>query len=86
MPIYEMTPELNITVVVSQPDQINVFVGPERGPRGQVGETGPQGETGPTGDSAYIVATQNGFDGTEAEWLESLVGPAGEMLWTSTNW
>ncbi len=30
------------------------------------------------GDSAYVVACQNGFEGTEAEWLESLKGERGE--------
>lgn len=35
---------------------------------------GPQGEEG---DSAYEVAVNNGFVGTEAEWLESLRGEPG---------
>lgn len=29
------------------------------------------------GPSAYDIAVQNGFEGTEAEWLESLKGPPG---------
>src|SRR5690625_4888039 len=29
---------------------------------------------GPPGDSAYDVAVQNGYEGTETEWLESLKG------------
>lgn len=33
--------------------------------------------TGPRGYSAYEIAVQNGFVGTEEEWLESLVGPQG---------
>ena len=34
---------------------------------------------GPDGDSAYQVALNNGFEGTEAEWLESLShGPKGD--------
>src|ERR1700751_1164417 len=32
---------------------------------------------GPPGDSAYDVAVQNGFVGTETAWLASLVGPSG---------
>lgn len=32
---------------------------------------------GKDGLSAYEVAVKNGFRGTEAEWLESLVGPPG---------
>jgi hypothetical protein len=38
---------------------------------------GGGGEQGPPGDSAYQVAVDNGFMGTEVEWLESLVGPEG---------
>lgn len=38
---------------------------------------GGGGEPGPPGDSAYQVAVDNGFVGTEAEWLESLVGADG---------
>jgi hypothetical protein len=30
------------------------------------------------GDSAYEVALRNGFEGTEQEWLDSLVGPPGQ--------
>lgn len=32
---------------------------------------------GVPGDSAYDVAVENGFSGTEEEWLDSLVGPQG---------
>lgn len=32
---------------------------------------------GPEGDSAYEVAVDNGFVGTESQWLASLVGPQG---------
>lgn len=38
---------------------------------------GGAGEPGADGASAYEVAVANGFVGTEAEWLESLVGPVG---------
>ena len=44
------------------------------------GEAGPKGETGATGaagKSAYELAVENGFTGTEAEWLESLKGQSG---------
>ena len=50
------------------------------GPQGDVGPAGPQGVPGPAGqdgDSAYAVAVANGFVGTEAQWLASLVGPQG---------
>ena len=39
---------------------------------------GPQGEKGDPGDSAYQVALDNGFEGTETEWLASLKGPKGD--------
>lgn len=36
------------------------------------------GDTGEEGASAYEIAVENGFVGTEEEWLDSLVGPQGE--------
>ena len=59
------------------------------GPQGIQGEIGPAGATGPqgtagengrngaTGRSAYQVAVDEGFEGTEEQWLASLMGPAG---------
>lgn len=50
------------------------------GPQGAPGGPGSQGVPGPAGqdgDSAYAVAVANGFVGTEAQWLASLVGPQG---------
>lgn len=44
---------------------------------GPTGATGSTGSTGPAGDSAYVVATNNGFVGDEPAWLASLVGPTG---------
>lgn len=38
---------------------------------------GNTGLTGPDGDSAYQIAVADGFSGTEAEWLASLVGARG---------
>lgn len=35
------------------------------------------GQKGDDGDSAYQVAVNNGFEGTESEWLESLKGKDG---------
>lgn len=40
--------------------------------QGPKGDVGPQGETGSTGQSAYQVAAQAGFIGSETKWLESL--------------
>jgi hypothetical protein len=48
------------------------------GPQGPVGDTGPQGPAGPKGDtgpiglSTYDIAVQNGFVGTEAQWIDSI--------------
>lgn len=36
-------------------------------------------QNGPRGMSAYEVAVENGFEGTEAEWLESLKGETGSL-------
>ena len=47
--------------------------GPQ-GPKGDVGPIGPQGLQGlqgDKGDSAFQSAVNNGFSGTESEWLES---------------
>ena len=39
---------------------------------------GPAGEAGADGKSAYQSAVEQGFEGTEEEWLASLKGPQGE--------
>ena len=55
----------------------------EQGPIGLTGPTGPQGAQGPQGIqganglSSYQVAVSNGFNGTQAQWLSSLVGSQG---------
>ena len=38
----------------------------------------PSGSNGNDGKSAYEIALDNGFKGSEQEWLESLKGPKGE--------
>lgn len=45
----------------------------------------PPGSPGPQGASAYEVAVANGFEGTEAEWLESLKGAGGEGIFFETD-
>ncbi len=67
------------------------------GAAGATGLTGPLGPVGPAGaegKSAYEVAVENGFVGTEQQWLASLVGPqgpagsggdSGPKSWTSPN-
>lgn len=44
------------------------------GLQGEQGVAGANGIQGATGLSAYQIAVNNGFTGTEAEWLASLVG------------
>jgi hypothetical protein len=44
---------------------------------GAPGPVGPQGDRGADGSSAYEIAVENGFSGTESDWLASLVGPEG---------
>jgi hypothetical protein len=48
-----------------------------KGDTGNTGATGATGSQGPNGFSAYQVAQIEGFTGTEAEWLASLVGDTG---------
>ena len=43
-----------------------------QGPKGEAGEQGPQGSAGAQGKSAYEIAKDCGFIGSESEWLESL--------------
>lgn len=52
---------------------------PYRGPKGETGDPGEDGKDGIPGKSAYEVALDNGFVGTETEWLNSLkMGPKGD--------
>ena len=52
----------------------------KQGPKGDPGEQGIQGPKGDPGESAYQVAVNNGFVGTEDEWLASLKqGPKGDQ-------
>lgn len=41
-----------------------------QGDKGDRGETGASGAAGADGKSAYEIACENGFEGTEAEWIE----------------
>ena len=57
------------------------IVGPQgdAGPQGIQGVQGQQGATGADGISAYQVALNNGFVGTEAQWIASLKGDKGDQ-------
>ncbi len=48
-----------------------------KGDRGLRGLTGDAGADGAAGASAYDIAVENGFTGTEQEWLTSLEGSGG---------
>ena len=49
----------------------------DKGDKGDKGDTGERGNNGNDGDSAYDIAVTEGFSGTVAEWLASLVGATG---------
>ena len=49
-----------------------------KGEKGDPGEKGEDGQDGKDGASAYMIAVQNGFSGTETEWLASLKGDPGK--------
>ena len=51
-------------------------IGPQ-GPQGIQGVAGNDGADGADGKSAYELAVEGGFVGTEAEWLDSLKGETG---------
>lgn len=51
----------------------------EIGPQGPQGIQGEQGPQGPQGLSAYQVAVNNGFSGSENEWIKSLKGADGKV-------
>ncbi len=61
--------------VATQDDLKNIELKP--GPQGQPGTPGKDGQPGKDGKSAYQIAVDNGFVGSEAEWLESLHGKDG---------
>lgn len=45
-----------------------------QGIQGVQGEKGEKGDKGDNGKSAYQIAVDNGYSGTEAEWIDSLKG------------
>lgn len=55
------------------------------GINGTNGKDGKDGEDGEDGLSAYQIAVNNGFVGTEAQWLASLKGPKGDQGTNGTN-
>lgn len=49
-----------------------------KGEKGDNGQDGANGQDGQNGKSAYQIAIDNGFVGTESEWLASLKGEKGD--------
>lgn len=50
----------------------------EKGATGERGEQGPKGDPGVNGKSAYELAKEDGFTGSQTEWLASLKGQDGQ--------
>lgn len=71
-----MTDDKTLEAAQALADQLEQQLLPkgERGPRGPKGDKGDKGDDGL---SAYEVAVENGFVGTEQQWLESLKGRDG---------
>lgn len=68
----------NPDVILELTPQPNIIIDLNTSPVAIKGDTGVQGIQG---FSAYELAVNNGFVGTELEWLESL-----KIQWNSTNW
>jgi hypothetical protein len=51
----------------------------DAGDTGSNGTNGTNGTNGADGASAYDIAVENGFSGTEQEWLDSLVGGGSDV-------
>ena len=72
--------DANLEVIPSQYYDVNLgaFVLGALPTGGGSGGTATQGPPGEDGKSAYQSALDNGFVGSEQQWLESLVGPPGD--------
>lgn len=55
----------------------------DKGDKGDTGEKGEDGTIGLDGKSAYEIAVEQGFVGTESQWLDSLEGQAGKTAYES---
>ena len=78
--------ELKVKVNFENPVQVQAVQIPglpgrdgRDGEPGRNGEKGEQGPQGPQGLSAYQVAVNNGFSGSESDWVESLKGADGKV-------
>lgn len=75
----QVYPETHPEAVVGLP----AYIATHGGGAGSPGEKGDKGDKGDAGLSAYQVAVQNGYKGTEAQWITSLKGPAGTNATTT---
>lgn len=66
---------INVPDLATQDDLKKIELTP--GPQGNPGTPGKDGQPGKDGKSAYQIAVDNGFVGSEAEWLQSLHGKDG---------
>ncbi len=76
---------LMLSLLASCNQQGNPGPAGPQGEQGLQGVPGANGSDGTDGKSAYEIACDNGFEGTEQEWLASLVGAAGKDGTNGTN-
>lgn len=69
---------IRTTTKLSNGDQTYAYSVSRAGTDGKEGEPGEDGQDGKDGLTAYQVAVQKGFSGSEEEWLKSLEGQDGE--------
>lgn len=69
----------NIEAQIETPIEIQLSIGSAtyRGPKGDTGPAGPAGPIGAPGKSAYEIAVDNGFEGSQQEWLATIQGVEG---------
>ena len=69
---------MGTSALASVPYALHAKTSEQAGPEGPQGEPGEQGEAGANGQSAYELWLSLGNEGTEEDFLASLVGPQGE--------
>lgn len=70
---------LAITITNGSSSSTKYVCNGAQGATGQNGSNGTDGEDGEDGLSAYEIAVENGYTGSEAQWLATLVGPQGDV-------
>jgi len=69
---------LSVLDKLGESEGMLTFNGNKIGLKGDPGQNGIDGDDGADGKSAYDIAVESGFTGTEAEWIESLRGQKGD--------